>query len=76
MNAEHRTIVRTMTTDVYANITAVKHAKRGSLHVHCSDTRDLLGGMGTEQIARVGDRIISGKSRRAGTHATQRNPMV
>ena len=33
-----------------------------------------MGGMGKLLLARVGDRMATGKSRRAGTHATQRNP--
>ena len=32
--------------------------------------------MGKRELARVGDRMSTGKSRRAGTHATQRNPSV
>ena len=30
--------------------------------------------MGKRELARVGDRMSTGKSRRAGTHATQHNP--
>ncbi len=33
-----------------------------------------MSGMGKRELARVGDRRSTGKSRRAGTHATQRNP--
>ena len=32
-----------------------------------------MGGMGKHQLARVSDGVRLGKSRRAGTHATQRN---
>ena len=35
-----------------------------------------LGGMGKRQLARVGGRTGTGESRRAGTHATQRDPTL